>query len=597
MAPTLRPVVGETAVFTEQEDRQAYITRHHALKQQVRRLKQELYDLVKQTGVQLAVDNTPHFGSSFKSSFREETARLHSALTKARTGIRRRREHQRQQKHQEEGQVQRFGVSGVAHARVGSARRAWGKSENDTEGLSEIHEEMASLQELLHTCRLTQNRECKNLREKENLLRKNVKEAIKAVDTLDKKVGGGGRPPATRHGKQERKQDKRQEGKSERKSACDPIARSKGQFGYLGGIVRETSTEFLQAQAAMNKLEDEILRDGGLTGGWLAGEHARFLTLWEESGQGGGREEGSTGHEREDPVADMQRTMSFLERAVRVLWQRSEGEIMRHLLWYKEHRLRMKKRSMWVQRLEEAVAGPGAAKKEEAAVRLQRSIRAWRQAKEAQIRADMEKKRREASAKQKRERGAWLRRSARLKEHLTRQRDAREKRERLISLARREADTVAQEERTFKKVVEGSKGVKNYMSSNDPKLVKLILARRAVLSLRHAEKRRHQIWAQRPSRQAEARTRLQKAALRNVYWEQAIFGCGEDITSGRDEKGGGAEGGQARSLPRYVYRDVARLNQATEAWKRQAYDDAELDAKDKARLFCTAHQRPLPPGF
>ena len=341
---------------------------------------------------------------------------------------------------------------------MGSARRAWGKSENDTEDLSEIHEEMASLQELLHTCRLTQNRECKNLREKENSLRKNVKEAIKAVDTLDKKVGGGGQPPATRHGKQERKQDKRQEGKSERKSASDPIARSKGQFGYLGGIVRETSTEFLQAQAAMNKLEDEILRDGCLTGGWLAGEKCAILTLWEESGQGGGREEGSTGHEREDPVADMQRTMSFLERAVRVLWQRSEGEIIRHLLWYKEHRLRMKNRSMWVQRLEEAVAGLGAAKKEEAAVRLQRSIRAWRQAKEAQIRADMEKKRREASAKQKRERGAWLRRSARLKEHLTRQRDAREKRERLISLARREADTVAQEERTFKKVVEGSKG-------------------------------------------------------------------------------------------------------------------------------------------
>jgi hypothetical protein len=167
----------------------------------------------------------------------------------------------------------------------------------------------------------------------------------------------------------------------------------------------------------------------------------------------------------------------------------------------------------------------------------------------------------------------------------------------LISLARKEADTVAQEEKTFKKVVEGSKGVKNYMSSNDPKLVKLILARRAVLSLRHAEKRRQQIWAQRPSRQAEARTRLQKAALRNAYWEQAIFGCGEDITSGRDEKGGGAEGGQARSLPRYVYRDVARLNQATEAWNRQAYGDAELDAKDKARLLCTAHQRPLPPGF
>ena len=71
------------------------------------------------------------------------------------------------------------------------------------------------------------------------------------------------------------------------------------------------------------------------------------------------------------------------------------------------------------------------------------------------------------------------------------------------------------------------------------------------------------------------------------------MGDGDDVML----PGGGGGGGGGRSLPRFVYRDVGRLNQPTEASSRRAYDDAEMDAKDTARLFCLAHGRPLPPGF
>jgi len=365
----------------------------------------------------------------------------------------------------------------------------------------------------------------------------------------------------------------------------------------------------MELQADIDALDEEILAHGGLTDGWPVEEHAKFLSLWREfRGRPGHRREGGEEEEEEeegeeeeeeleeeeDPVAEVKGNLLLLDRAARVLWARSEREVMRHVVWYVEYRHRTHARAVLVKQKTEAEEEAGR-EEEEAGLHLDEVTRRrwivaeWRRRRQAQEEEEEEARKRQIWEGLQRKAAQEKRRAARTKEQLAKHREEKEKEERRRAVERARMKEEMEEEAEYQRFIHGGEGGREDGTDN-PKILKLVLERRARLSLKHAEERRGRAWARRSTRQAEERARRQRAVLEEVAWEETLLGDGDDVMC----RGGGGAG---RSLPRFVYRDVGRLNQPTEASSRRAYDDEELDAKDTARLFCFAHARPLPPGF
>eukprot|EP00624_Nannochloropsis_granulata_P003595 evm.model.NODE_28145_length_27079_cov_30.980576.3 len=276
---------------------------------------------------------------------------------------------------------------------------------------------------------------------------------------------------------------------------------------------------------------------------------------------------------------------------------------MRHVVWYVEHRHRIRARAVSVKQKKETEEEARREEEEKGwnldEVTSQRRIVAeWRRRRQVQEEEEEEARKLQRWEAKQRKAAQEKRRAALTKEQLARYREEKEVVERQRAVERARLKEEMEEDAEYSRLVHGGEGGREDMKDS-PRVLKLMLERRARLSLKHAQERRGRAWARRPTRQAEERARRQRAVLQEVAWEEAMKGNGDDVMRQGGRGGeGGVEGERVgRSLPRFVYRDVGRLNQSTDASSRRAYDTEELDAKDTARLFCLAHERPLPPGF
>ena len=571
MAPTLLP--------SEQADLEhAYLARQTTLSQHIARLEQELQQLAPPSST--TSTTTPAREPSYESvqaqvAFRRELGGLQNALARARGRVRRLGAGtgtQEQQRGQQPHHHHHRGGGGGGGGE-GAAATA------EQEASRKIEVDLAALQDGLALARLAHRREFEALRWQEGVLTKEVEDAMNAET------------PST-------------SSNSKSKSSSTIITKKKKKAPQSQARARA-----MELQADIDALDEEILAHGGLTDGWSVEEHAKFLSLWrafrgrpghrreggeEEEEEEEGEEEEEELEEEEDPVAEVKGNLLLLDRAARVLWARSEGELMRHVVWYVEYRHRTHARAVLVKQKTEAEEEAGR-EEEEAGLHLDEvtrrrwTVAEWRRRRQAQEEEEEEARKRQIWEGLQRKAAQERRRAARTKEQLVKHREEKEKEERRRAVERARIKEEMEEEAEYQRFIHGGEGGREDGTDN-PKILKLVLERRARLSLKHAEERRGRAWARRSTRQAEERARRQRTVLEEVAWEEALLGDGDDVM----RRGGGGAG---RSLPRFVYRDVGRLNQPTEASSRRAYDDEELDAKDTARLFCLAHARPLPPGF
>ncbi len=410
-----------------------------------------------------------------------------------------------------------------------------------------LREDLAAVEGRIRALAHTQRREHESLRQQERVLRQEVAEAAAAA--------GLRRPPA----------------KAPSSSSSPPQASTTAAAAAAAAAVLE---------ASLHALNEEILAAGGPTGGWPAEDHARFLALWREFRVRGRTEEEE--EDEEDPVAEIKGNLALLDRAARVLYKRSEAEVMRHILWYVAYRRRVRARAalvaQWKDALrheaEESCGGNVAAQRRRAVGKWRQQREQKEQAKaEAQKQADWQAQQQQSAAQQKR--AAWT------KKQLAAHRAHKEAEAQRLAAQRARQAQDAKEQASFDRLMRGQ-----VSEAAQTHLLQLALARRARLSLQHAEAKRQAVFATRPERKAEARSHKQQAMLQSLAFEEALL-LDEQCPADRVR----------RSLPRYKHHDTARLNSATEAWTQRRWDDEELDAKDRERLFCWAHERPLPPGL
>jgi hypothetical protein len=428
------------------------------------------------------------------------------------------------------------------------------------------------------------------------VLTKEVKEAVTAAAAAGAAAADLGEEDLNSNNDKKNKTEKAPSTTSKSKSTISTTTKKKK------APQSQARVRAVELHAAIDALNEEILAHGGLMGGWPVEEHGKFLSLWREFRGRPGQEEEEEEEEEieeedEDPVAEVKNNLLLLDRAVRVLWARSEGEVMRHIVWYGEHRHRTRARTLLVKQRQ--VAEEEAGREEEEAgfhldevSRRRRTVAEWRRQRQVQEEEQEEARKRQVWEAQQRKAVQEKRRAAWTKEQLAKHREEKEEEELRREVERARLKEEMEEKAEYLRLVHGGGKGGREDGRDNPKILKLVLERRARLSLKHAEERRGRAWAMRSTRQAEERARRQRAVLEEVAWQEALMGDGDDVL--RRGRGGGGSG---RSLPRFVYRDVGRLNQPTEASSRRAYDDEELDAKDTARLFCLAHERPLPPGF
>jgi U4/U6.U5 tri-snRNP-associated protein 1 len=183
--------------------------------------------------------------------------------------------------------------------------------------------------------------------------------------------------------------------------------------------------------------------------------------------------------------------------------------------------------------------------------------------------------------------------------HQAKEREAQQKEE-----ERQRLEAEAKEEAALMRLLQGRGGGEGG-EEEDAHIQKLILERRARLSLEKARERRRAKWEKHPDRKPEARRKIQREFLQGLAFEEALL-LDEYDEEEEEEEEGEEEGERGwgrrrrttqRSLPRFVHRDFDRLLQPTQASTVRSYTNEELDAKDTARLLSAAHDRPLPPGF
>lgn len=577
--------MGPTSSPPQQADleKQAYFARHSALTQHLARLEHDLQRLVPPSLTTTLATESSYEHVQAQVAFRRKLGGLQSALAKARARIRCISGDKKEQHHHhlnfEKGGRRVEEERGEAAATVPVAS-------------DKIEVYLASVQDGLHALALAHRREFEALRWQERVLTKDMEKAMTTAAAA----------PGEKDNREKNYKKKTLSTTGKSKSAISTSSKMKAQQS-------QARVRVMEIQSAIAALDEEILAHGGLTGGWQAEEHEKFLALWRDfRGHARPREEEEEEDEEEeeeedeDPVAEVKGNLLFLDRAVRVLWSRSEGEVMRHVEWYVKHRHRIRTRALRVRQRKEAEEEARREEEEKGwnldeVTRKRRLVAEWRRRRQLQEEEEEEAQKLQMWEAQQRKAAQEKRRAALTRKQLARHREEKEERERQQTEEQARLEEEMEEEAEYRRLVHEGKGGRED-EKESPNVLKLVLERRARLSLRHAKERRERAWAMRPMRQAEERSRRQQAVLQEVAWEEAMKGNGDDVMSQGGAGGERMEEGKTRrSLPRFVYRDVGRLNQSTEASSRRAYDGEELDAKDTARLFCLAHERPLPPGF
>jgi len=298
-------------------------------------------------------------------------------------------------------------------------------------------------------------------------------------------------------------------------------------------------------RALASKIDGQIARDGGKSGGWHQDEHAAFLKAYTRAG------------------GDLERVVQAVRAGGAVLSSKSDDEVVGHGAWHRVNlrRLECKKElaGMWREGKERA--------RKEAVGRHEESAKAKEKAAKGGELSEGEQNRAREGEKEKRDAiRAW--REGKLREEKTRLEEAEEKKEE--ERLRREQK---QEEHVFLRArVNEYKGRREEEREREVRVKEMARKSERVEGIGEEEMERR-----RGREIGKARERREKI----------------ERDKGEKARGAARLRGLAGAATAHVTRDFGRLTGGTAAANARAYTSEELDDHDTAKRTRSAHDNPV----